>query len=91
MRPVCRHCRDRIAQPGKRGLCHVCFPDKSIRDKYSVDPKCGHSGDYHEPTMEELDALIAQQLPTMPKQLGKAVGKRLSKAERNAVSRRSRK
>lgn len=30
----CRHCRTRVARPGRRGLCNPCFADRAIRAAY---------------------------------------------------------
>ena len=89
-RMMCKHCGDRMAQAGKRGLCHVCFADKEIRVQYPVDPKCGHRGDYHEPTMEELERTIAEQLPTMPKGHESGDGE-LTSAEKRMIARKKQK
>lgn len=35
-RELCQHCEKRHAEKGKRGLCHRCYWDRSIRDQYPV-------------------------------------------------------
>jgi hypothetical protein len=54
----CQHCHRLKAVCG-RGLCRPCRSDPAVYDRYE-------DRTYREPTMAELDALIAEQLPTMP-------------------------
>ncbi len=56
--PICRRCKERPVDRTKAGrlynsrLCRVCR-------KMAPPPRA-------EPTMEELETMIAEQLPTMP-------------------------
>lgn len=65
--PACKKSCQTLA----RGLCHTCYENPAIRVLYpkkKVGRKAGFKfADWHEPTEEELNALIAEQLPTMPK------------------------
>ena len=63
-RPACHHCRERNGHACKRGLCTRCHGIKAVRDLYRV--RAANKVEDMGPTMEELDALIAEQLPTMP-------------------------
>lgn len=48
-----------------RGLCRACHNDPAIRALYPT-LACGPVPD--DPTMEEMEATIAEQLATMPKE-----------------------
>lgn len=76
---LCRHCsKKKVNRP--RGLCWTCWHDPAVRFLYPVGsanpataryvPKTrgglGREAVDDEPTEEELDAMIAEQLPTMP-------------------------
>lgn len=70
MESVCRHCQKRKGNR-PRGLCWTCHNNKSIRIQYpSTHPFASKSakGEYDdvEPTEEELNRIISEQLPTMP-------------------------
>jgi hypothetical protein len=61
---ACRHCG---AAKGSRprGLCSRCYFDRAIRPLYPVhegDPGRSPKNRYREPTAEEVEALIAEQL-----------------------------
>ena len=60
---VCESCRQsRYGQT--RRLCRVCWDDPAIRARFpNVSTRT--RGDWHEPTEEELDALIERQRRTM--------------------------
>lgn len=66
----CRHCgRDKVNRP--RGLCWTCYYTPGVRAMFPVTSKYGEKAvrvDTDEPTEAELDAMIAEQLPTMPKE-----------------------
>lgn len=63
-KPVCRHCGRRKPMTGyRRGLCYLCFNDRSIRGQYPTGSGRTHHG---EPTEAELDALIAEQMKCLP-------------------------
>lgn len=70
MAEVCQHCKKRkVARP--RGLCSRCYNEKSIRNQYPVEAmymKNRGSGIRGDQTMEELDALISERRPTMPRE-----------------------
>lgn len=57
---LCRHCETYVVSRS-RGLCHRCYYRREIRDLYPAQwtPR--------EETMEDLDRLVAERLPTMPK------------------------
>lgn len=68
----CRHCTRRSGKCG-RGLCWSCWHNESIRNLYpKADPV---RSDYYEPTMAELDALIAQQRANLPEWWSKEAGR----------------
>jgi len=62
-KPPCVHCGERAGTHG-RGLCHKCHADTSIREQYR-NANEDHDGDNL--TMAELDAMVAEQYPTMPR------------------------
>lgn len=55
----CRHCK--TGPPHRRGLCWTCFHTGDIRALYA--PK------YTKPneTMEDIEAMIAEQMQNLPK------------------------
>jgi hypothetical protein len=69
-RKVCLHCRNASVKVNRpRGLCWRCYQSPQVRRLYAaeyrggklvVDPRDGMS----EMTQEEVDALVAEQLPT---------------------------
>lgn len=76
---VCQHChKGKVNRP--RGLCWGCWHDPAVRFIYPVGsgnpdtaryvPKTyggrGRGEEDDEPTMEELERMIAEQYPTMP-------------------------
>jgi hypothetical protein len=62
-RAKCRHCHEAVVSRPK-GLCSKCSRDPAIIDLYPSDSVfCPHKDNM---TMEELDALVAEQYPTMP-------------------------
>jgi hypothetical protein len=63
--PLCLHCNVRKGcRP--RGLCPKCFDDVEIRCLYQLRNGSRDVKPAKEPTMQELDAMIAERLPTMP-------------------------
>ena len=69
--PICLHCKIlKVCRP--RGLCWSCYYKPGVRELYEptsihgVYGTIGHKPHTGEPTMVELDAMIAEQLPTMP-------------------------
>jgi hypothetical protein len=58
---ACYHCRRADKKTTWRGLCYTCYKDDKVRALY---PKYRVS-DY-EPTQEELDQMIAEQLACKP-------------------------
>lgn len=72
--PKCPECRRRKPKAGCRGLCYVCHGDPAIRTRTAPISECGVRGaavmwygdGTDEMTAAELDALIAEQYPTMP-------------------------
>lgn len=66
---TCRHCQRRKATHRRRGLCWTCRLDPSIRELYpQTESKYTPRG---EPTEEELERCIAEQIGTMPKERGR--------------------
>ncbi len=65
--PKCKECGLRGGNCG-RGLCIVCHRDPAILVRYANKNAAASKaiGD-GEPTEEELDAMIAERYPTMPK------------------------
>ncbi len=59
---VCSHCKKTLVIHG-RGLCQTCWRQPKIRNRYRPRQSGGGT---REPTMAELDALIAKQRETMP-------------------------
>jgi len=60
---ICRHCHEEKKRYG-RGLCNECYKDPEIRAKYARLKESANID--HEPTDEEVEAMIAERLPTMP-------------------------
>lgn len=66
-RSPCRHC----AKPlyvHSRGLCKTCWSDLEVRENFPPLMKIIQADD--EPTHEEVEAMVAEQLPTMPHEKG---------------------
>ena len=64
-RPMCVHCgRGRGTRP--RDLCSKCFNDLTVRECYKTRDGRRPSNKNNEPTAEEIEVMIAEQLPTMP-------------------------
>ncbi len=65
----CKHChRRKVTRP--RGLCYACHQTPAIKVLYPVSsssrvPLCCRAT--REETEEDLDRMIAEQLPTMPR------------------------
>lgn len=36
MKPLCQHCNRRKASSGKRGLCHRCYFEPGVRQRYTI-------------------------------------------------------
>lgn len=63
-RPNCRHCGLKTGhRPGV--LCVDCYAAPEIKSQYTRRKYQRHDNE-PEPTMEELEVMIAEQLPTMP-------------------------
>jgi hypothetical protein len=65
--PLCRHCNERHVNAA-RGMCSRCYFDPVIRAMYPsrMNFQKQHRSSTETMTMAELDAIIAEQLPTMP-------------------------
>lgn len=66
--PLCRHCNERHADQS-RGLCSRCYNKPAIKVLYpplAKSNKRQQAATSDDMTMAELDAIIAEQLPTMP-------------------------
>lgn len=66
---ICKHCH-RNHGGYSRGLCLQCFRDPEVLAQYP--PKIKSNPDQHwkrnyEPTMDELEKIIQERYPTMPK------------------------
>lgn len=60
--PDCRHCRKQAGSRG-RGLCHHCWSNPDVREQY---PPANPHSLRREPTMEELERTIAEQMQCLP-------------------------
>lgn len=67
---LCVHCQKKKASR-PRQLCWHCYYDKDIQQQYPVVSKYAGTihKEGHEPTEEELEQMIAEQLPTMPEKI----------------------
>jgi hypothetical protein len=66
--PLCRHCNERQAYQS-RGLCSRCYNRGDIRIQYPPhypSNKRQQAATSDKMTMAEIEAVIAEQLPTMP-------------------------
>lgn len=67
--PNCLHCRQ-TRYIRARGLCELCWKDRTIRVRYPARPSGVPAGTarspYRDPTAAELDALVAQQSAILP-------------------------
>lgn len=62
---ICRHCQKRnVNRP--RGLCWSCYHDPAILPLYPPSSKYAPLSWLPEPTEEELDAIIAEQMQCLP-------------------------
>jgi hypothetical protein len=63
----CIHCPSPLSRPNGagRGLCWACYPNRAIRDRYARYAR-GAINESDEPTEEELNATIAEQLENLP-------------------------
>lgn len=65
---TCRHCRRERGEYSRK-LCSDCFHDPDILKLYPAKIRTESYKTWprgYEPTMEEVEAMIAEQLPTMP-------------------------
>jgi hypothetical protein len=61
----CKHCSSRIAY--RRKLCYSCYFSPQVAPLYfERGPQKGGGDTTNEPTMAELDLMIAENYPTMP-------------------------
>ena len=68
MTAACLHC-ERVMVIACRGLCGSCYAVPAIRKRFPKVPRVKHTPPpwgNREPTMAELELMIAEQLPTMP-------------------------
>lgn len=68
---VCRHCNQGRATRSRK-LCYGCFQNTDIRELYPRSKRGGVGGTNgkpknEEPTEEELEAIIAEQMKRLPK------------------------
>lgn len=71
-RPACKHCKERNGIKYRCGLCKRCYGCIDIRVKYRVQRNYkgsngGGDGVYRGPSMEELEALIAERSQNLPR------------------------
>jgi hypothetical protein len=59
---TCNHCGKPCVVYRGRGLCWTCYGNPGIRESYGKSKYAPG----HEPTMEELDAIIAEQMKCLP-------------------------
>ncbi len=63
--PLCRHCGEKLANR-PRGLCRKCYFSPA-RDLYPATSKYANKGyERHEPTEEEVEATVAEQMKCLP-------------------------
>jgi len=65
-RRFCIHCSKTMTPEEKKntiGLCKNCDCNEALRKKYADDPEDGLA----DMTMEELEKMIEERYPTMPK------------------------
>ncbi len=63
---ICRHChKNKVVRP--RGLCCRCFYTPGVKEQYPITSKFGRYAMRQEPTEEELEATIAEQMKCLPK------------------------
>jgi hypothetical protein len=67
---TCRHCAVGSGSHRPRGLCTVCYRDVKIRLRYPNKPRGGQ--EERDPTEEELEAIISQQMASLPRWWAKA-------------------
>lgn len=60
---LCPHCQRNTAARNRRGLCARCYSAPAVRSLYPA--RVVRPFD-HEPTMAELEALIAEQRKCLP-------------------------
>ena len=85
---LCRHCQKRHQAPRRRGLCWGCWDNPGIRSLYPSKPRSGFNKSHAPPLTEaEVEALIAEQMPTMPPSHGR-VGPRLPDPLTRALTQR---
>lgn len=59
---ICRHCNEKTANR-PRGLCRVCYYLPGVKEQY---PSVSKFAPAREPTEEELEATIAEQMKNLP-------------------------
>lgn len=74
-RPKCIHCKIRLALTHKRGLCHKCYFNLAIRNRYPCQQRHAPKGE----TLADLDAMEAEARKNLPEWWDKE----LPKGERN--------
>lgn len=66
IRPLCNHCHLRSQRRGSRGLCTKCYLNVSVRKQHTPHHFTANGKNECDVTMEELEQMITEQLPTMP-------------------------
>ncbi len=67
-KPLCRHCTKSVSNR-PRGLCWGCYEVRGIRNLYKAQSSgCDKEAlaEADDMTEEQLDQMIAEQMPTMP-------------------------
>lgn len=65
-REPCQHCKVRNGISHKCGLCVGCYETRRIRDLY-LSRRIEQRHEADGPTMEELEAIIAERMKNLPK------------------------
>ena len=78
-RPPCRHCRRRVANPQKRGLCWTCYNTPGLRDQYPSTSKYARRGTGRDD--DRADPAPTATLPGTPERI-EALAARAAAGER---------
>lgn len=62
----CHHCNREVSYQLKRRLCKACYTKPAIQEQYPP-LRPGRRTSEPEPTMEQIDKLIAVQMQSLPK------------------------
>lgn len=62
----CRHCQKGKGNLSRRWLCRRCWKNPEIKDLYKPAESFRSEFGDHDPTMEELEAMISEQMKCLP-------------------------